>query len=163
MTRSERALSGRQILGIALGFFGLVITANAVFVYFAISSFTGVETPNAYSKGLDYNRAIEAAQAQAALGWTVTLDHSDVLEKAAGLRVTVADPDGRPIDGLQVTAELRRPTHEGYDQTADLMALGDGHYAGDIAVPLPGQWDAYIHALRGGDERYTIKQRLWLK
>lgn len=163
MIGRQRPLTGRQILGLMLGFFGLIIAVNGVFVYFAISSFSGVETPDAYTRGLAYNRVIEAAETQAALGWTVTLEQTAVVDQTTGLRVSVADRGGQPIEGLRVTAELRRPTHEGYDQKADLVAVGDGTYAGDIAVPLAGQWDAYIHAVRGDEERYTIKQRLWLK
>ena len=38
-------------------------------IYKALTTFGGVETPDAYRKGLAYNQRIAAEEAQAGLGW----------------------------------------------------------------------------------------------
>ena len=50
------------------------IAVNGVFTYFALESFGGLETEQAYLKGLDYNRTLEAAAAQRERGWQVELE-----------------------------------------------------------------------------------------
>lgn len=51
--------------------FAVVVTANLIMMYFATSSFTGLETKSAYERGNAYNAQIAAQEAQDRLGWTV--------------------------------------------------------------------------------------------
>ena len=57
-----RPLTGRAVLAMLLGFFGLVIAVNLVMVRAAISTFGGVDTPSSYQAGLAF-KAEEAAVA----------------------------------------------------------------------------------------------------
>ena len=50
-----KELTGRHVLYMILGFFGVVLLANVVFVYLAMDTFTGLATEGAYVKGLSYN------------------------------------------------------------------------------------------------------------
>lgn len=124
-----------------VAFLGVVILVNGVLVYFAASSYTGLQTENHYTKGLEYNRVLAAERAQQALGWTVTIrfDQTDALRG----RVTAEarDSSGAPLVGASVTARLVRPTQAGHDLRLALSAESGGIYAAEVALPLPGQWD----------------------
>lgn len=64
-----RELTGRHVLAITLGAFGVIIAVNLLMAFKAVSTFPGLETPNSYvaSQVFDAERV-----AQESLGWTVT-------------------------------------------------------------------------------------------
>jgi nitrogen fixation protein FixH len=120
--------------------------------YHATSGFPGLVVKNSYvaSQGWDETRA-----AQEALGWTVAarLD-------AGALVVTVTDPDGQPVRGLAMTADLARPTGRRGEQVATLVETGAG-YRVEIAL-APGNWAADLRATGPGEVRWTGTARLWV-
>ena len=61
--RIER-LSGRHILGILAGFFGIVFAVNGFFIYRALSTHSGEVASEPYAQGLAYNDRIAAAVRQ---------------------------------------------------------------------------------------------------
>lgn len=141
----------------------VVIAVNGVLVYFALGSWTGISTDDAYRKGLAYNQALAAARAQDQRGWSATVaferKEGDGAGHAGRLVVAFTDRDGDPLEDLRVTAALLRPTHEGYDQHIALTQQGSGVYAEDVVLPLPGQWDARIEAHRR-DDAFVTRHRL---
>jgi nitrogen fixation protein FixH len=143
----------------------VVVAANAVLVYFALSTWSGLETTNHYRKGLAYNEALAATQRQQDRGWKMRLEFrplaTDTTERRGVLRATFSDRDNRPLADLAVEAEVVRPTHEGHDLSLSLRHQGTGVYAAEVVLPLPGQWDARVHASRR-DEWFQAKQRLYL-
>ena len=60
-----------------------MLLANGAMIWLAFATWTGLETEGAYQKGLAYNRTLEEAEAQAALGWQVDLE---LEQEAAGAR-----------------------------------------------------------------------------
>ena len=68
MMRSDKPVTGRHVLMMMLGFFGVIFAVNGVFAFLAIDTFTGLETEQAYLKGLDYNRTLTAAAEQRTTG-----------------------------------------------------------------------------------------------
>ena len=63
-------IKGKHVLFAMLSFFGVILVVNGVFTYFALSTFTGVSTDDAYRRGRAYNQTIEAAmEDQALLLW----------------------------------------------------------------------------------------------
>ena len=48
-----------------IAFFGVMVLVNAIFLYLAVSTFSGGDASNAYRKGLHYNETVEAAKRQA--------------------------------------------------------------------------------------------------
>lgn len=141
----------------------VVVSVNGVMIYFAVASWTGLETEDYYEKGLAYNQELAAQRAQRERGWTMQL--SFVAQQAkdehhrGSLRLRFADRDGRPLDDLSVEVKLVRPTREGVDTAVSVVHRGAGTYAGVVDVPLAGQWDVRIHARRGG-EHYRARHRL---
>jgi nitrogen fixation protein FixH len=134
----------------------VVVAVNGVMIYYAVSTFTGLETRGHYEKGLAYNRDLAAARAQAALGWQVDFAATPEAPAAAGsverrLRLEVAfrDREGRSLDALEVRALGLRPVQEGLDREMPLAFLGQGRYGATLALPLPGQWEIRVHAFLG--------------
>jgi nitrogen fixation protein FixH len=121
--------------------FGLVILVNGIMVYFAITSFTGLQTEGHYQRGLDYNEVLAGERAQDALGWAVGIEFEETGDGRGRLSVQAADKAGGPLNDAGVTVRLVRPVQVGYDIEVTLAAAGDGLYAADVELPLRGQWD----------------------
>ena len=162
--RSKRA-DGWWYPWIFVGGMAFVVLVNGIMVFIALNSWTGLETEGHYQKGLEYNRDLAAAKAQAALGWTFALEAEPTASagknRTVDLRLSFADRDGQPLDGLDVSVLLMRPTHEGYDQTIPLKPAGGGLYEAQATLPLPGQWSAHVLAARG-DSEFQDEKRLRL-
>lgn len=152
VTRKERP-DGWWYPWIFVAAMGLVIVVNGIMVAFALSSWTGLESPDYYVRGLEYNENLAGARTQAKLGWKTTFAIKEV--SAAGdtrnarISVVFTDHDGKPLNDLDVRTVILRPTSEGHDQQLALTAAGDGVYKAAVAFPLPGLWNVRIHAYRG--------------
>jgi len=141
--------------------FAVVLGANGVMIWVAFDSWTGLETRNAYERGLDYNRVLDAERAQAALGWQVEIDFAPGEAGRAMIDARFRNRDGHPVSLTRVRARLTRPTHSGHDKTVTLAKRGPGHYGADLTVPLPGQWDLRVLARHAGGT-YQAQRRVVL-
>jgi len=157
-----RQITGKHVLFGMFAFFGLIFGANAIFVYYALSTWTGLETRQHYKEGVAYNRILAADEKQKSLGWQAIVDVQKMADGKARLIVKLVDKDGAGLDGMSVQSRFIRPTHEGSDFTAPMEAWGNGRYVADVRPPLSGQWDVRIDANRGGD-RYLTQNRVVLK
>ncbi|MBC8267936.1 MAG: FixH family protein [Rhodospirillaceae bacterium] len=153
--------SSRKPLWLLIGGFSIALIANAALVYFATSSWTGLETKQHYAKGLAYNDNLDGAKRQQALGWqdktTVTFTTAETVSGTSEIRFS--SKDGKNLDDLEVWILATRPTNEGYDREFTLAAAGDGVYRGAFTLPLKGQWDFRILARRG-DSNYQRVERI---
>ena len=123
----------------------LVVMVNGVMVFFAVGTWTGLETEGHYEKGLAYNDNLAAAAAQAERGWQVELAY----ERGGAVSVSFRDRGGEPLSDLVVQVLAVRPTHQGYDTSVDMVHAGDGRYEGRLVLPLSGLWELRIHAFKG--------------
>ena len=128
--------TGRKVLGMFVGAFGVIIGVNLLMAYFAIGTFPGMDVKNSYvaSQNFDTERA-----AQEALGWTVsvTYEHGELV-------VEVVDKAGRPADVALLNAIVGRPTHVRDDQTPEFQQRG-----GKFRAPLTlgeGKWNLRLKA-----------------
>jgi nitrogen fixation protein FixH len=158
-----KELTGRHVLFICLGFFGVMLAVNMLFVFYALSTMSGGEGGNAYQKGLDYNQVIEAARAQDALGW------SRRIEAVAAGRVSIAlaDRNGAPVSGLALTGEIARPVADKFTRPLAFKEMRPGLYAAEAGALDAGNWVVSLEAARAGgahdDIVYQARERLWLK
>ena len=159
---SENTLTGRRVLAYLLGFFGLIFAVNGVFVYFALSTFNGVHTENAYIKGLNYNATIEAAEQQAALGWRMETVLTPT-DRGGILTVTMHTANGEPVDGLGIDGMFLRPAQDGLDRPVVLQQVGAGRYDALVELPVRGQWDLRLVATTRDGATYRSAERVWLK
>ena len=155
--RPEFRFTGRTVLALFIGFFGVVFVVNGVFVWQATDTWRGLDTPDAYVKGLAWNATLERAAAQKALGWQI-----EVSLDGARPVVRLFDRDGRPLGGLAVTGVARRPVDEHADRALVLVGSGDGAYRADSDLPAHGQWDLRVEVARRDGPPFLIEQRLWL-
>jgi len=142
--------------------FLVVIAVNGALIFFAEDTFSGLETDNAYERGLDYNQALAGEAAQERLGWHAEAAISEVADARRTLRVQLSDRDGKVLDGLALEAYLVRPSNAGMDLTLTLRSAGNGAYAAEFTLPAPGQWDLRLVAHRG-EVAWQHSQRLFVK
>ena len=126
------------------GMFACILIANGALVYYAVNSWTGIGTDDAYMKGIAYNETIAESEAQAKQGWQAELDYSASGPLAGQLTLDLKDRYGTAIEKAEVTALLVRPTHEGYDFSTTLSHGNEGRYATDLAFPLAGLWEVRL-------------------
>jgi len=154
-----RPLTGRKVLIWLLGFFGIVIGANAWFVTLSVRNFHGEDRQRPYQQGLDYNRTLALRQQQQALGWQAALG-IDNKASPARLRLFVHRPDGSPVQGLTLSGTLRHPADTFHDVTVKLAAVGPGVYEGAIVDAGHGRRTALIRA--EGPIPFETEGRVWL-
>jgi nitrogen fixation protein FixH len=157
-----KQLNGRHVLYMLAGFFGTMLAVNAIFVYCALSSFSGIES-DAYQTGLHYNQRIDAGARQAALGWSHTLTFAP----DEGVSLTVTDRQGARVSGLVVSGDLGRPVAERFTRTLAFRETGPGLYLAPAGTLEAGSWIVSAQARRAAadssEPAYQIKERLWLK
>lgn len=142
MAENIKPYTGKRILAWFVGFFLVVFSANGIMTYFALETWTGLETEDSYVKGLNYNREIENARMQNKSGWNVTIAQ---LPKTVDDRfeIQLTRPD-QSLPPTQVKATFIRSVIEGYDQEVTLTHLGNDLYGSPVKLPLIGQWDVLI-------------------
>ena len=162
MQRSDDARRGHWIPWAFVAFFGIVLAANGAMIWFAFQSWTGLETGSAYQRGLAYNRTLETARQQAALGWRVGFSFAQSGERQAMIELTLEDRYGDLLESADVQATIVRPTHAGYDFVQTLPHRTAGRYQALLDLPLPGQWEIRVVAAEGGDA-YRLTERVYLR
>jgi nitrogen fixation protein FixH len=157
VTEPQRQFTGRTFLGILLGAFLAVTAVNGLMIWYAESSWTGLVSDSAYEQGLGFDRVLAESRAEAALGWRGAIAYD---AGTGRLTVTLADRAGRPLTGLQLSAQWLRPTQEGFDRVIALAELAAGRYGASARPPLPGQWDVRVTVRDRSRERFHAQKRL---
>lgn len=152
-------ITGRTVLFGLVGFFGLIFAANAVLIWLAVSSNTGVVVGSAYKAGGEYQSEIDAAKAQTGRNWAVT---ADLIRSGPGaaIDISIRDAAGAPVSGLTVTARLASPVDESADVVVTLSEGEIGRYLGSLDEVRTGQWHLMIDADRNGDRVYHSENRV---
>ncbi len=148
-------ITGRKMLAAMIGFFGVIIAVNSVFLYFAIDSWPGLTTDRAYVEGLEYNRVLEAAAEQTSRGWTTDLRYD---AEDSYLRVAFRGPQGGPLHGLEPLARVDRPLGDTEPVIARLHEVAPGRYEAALPVLVAGRWSVSVAV----DERYRMVYELWV-
>lgn len=135
-----------------VAFFAVIVAVNGALVLFAIESWTGFDTTDAYRKGVQYNRVLDAEAAQRTLGWRAALAVSPRPSGETVVTVRLRDRSGNALDGARVGVRFVRPTQAGHDVSVALRPLSTGLYGVRIKLPLAGQWILRIRAEMTGRE-----------
>lgn len=130
-------LTGRKVLMIFGGFFGVIFAVNFLMAYAAVSTFPGLEVKNSYvaSQSFDARRA-----AQEALGWEIGLE-------ASGDTVILSITDeetGAPVRVASLEGTLGRATTTRDDVVPDFVFDGRA-YVAPVALG-PGNWNLRMKA-----------------
>lgn len=131
---------------------GVAMAVNAVLVWFAVESFPGLATWNGFDTSNGYDRVLDAAQRQAALGWTVR----DTLDGAVPV-VTLAGPDGAPLAGARLAASIERPLGTAAPEPLAFREAGPGRYQAETALGR-GKWDMSLTVTAAGQAFHTVRR-----
>jgi nitrogen fixation protein FixH len=161
---SERAwlakgIEGRHVLIGLVAFFGVMLVANGIFVYYALETFAGGDTSDPYRKGMHYNETLAEAARQDERGWRAELIYG---AKTGQLALSLTDKDGQPVSGLHLSATVSRPATDRQDLRASFSEAQAGNYAAELRL-APGQWVVQLQSQdlsRAGDPVYRLKQRI---
>ena len=145
----------RWIPWVFVGGMMVVVLVNGVLIFQALTTFTGVTVGQSYDRGRTYNRVLDEAARQDALGWNLraSVDSGQVT-------ITARDRGDAPIAGV-LEAHLLRPLD------GERIAFPDATGAGRFVLELPelraGQWElrGLLTSLAG--ERHDLRQRFTLR
>ena len=151
-------IEGRHVFMGFVVFFGVMLAANAVLVYFAVGTFSGGDKANPYQSGLHYNETISAAEQQATLGWKNEITYDD---ESGRVMLRILDSSEKPVGGLKHSATVSRPATDREDHAVEFEEISQGVYAADLRL-APGNWVVSFASRQaeGGDPIYRMKRRL---
>lgn len=136
-----RPFTGRHMATILVAFFGVVIAVNLLMARLASGTFGGVVVENSYVASQHFNRWLDRAADEKALGW-----------KAA----TVREADGRLAvtlsgvrDDAEVSAIARHPLGREPDRVLAFTPLGEGRFRSTAALSLT-RWRLRLQVRAGG-------------
>lgn len=156
--KPPRRITGRMVLYGFIAFFGVIAAVNAVFMYFALSTWPGLTTEDAYKKGIAYNRTLDDAARQKQLGWQSAV----IFDLSGNLAVSMTDKTGAPLTSAKVDVTLSRPLGSEVAQNVSLQETAPGRYAGKVEIPAQGRWQAAITAHRD-NAVYRMRHEVMVK
>jgi nitrogen fixation protein FixH len=126
-----QSFTGRHMAAILVVFFSVVILVNFTMARFASATFGGIVVENSYVASQQFNRWLDQADAERALGW----DAITAWRPDGRLAVTL---DGVPA-GAAVTAAARHPLGRLPDRAFTLEPAGKRRFLSREALP-EGRW-----------------------
>jgi nitrogen fixation protein FixH len=156
-TSLAKGIDGRHVLWALIGFFGVMFIVNAIFVYAAVTTFSGGDTSDPYRKGLNYNETLKADERQAERGWRTDIAYD---EKTRRLELSFLDKNAAPVTGLTINGKLSRPATDREDRHVVLAETSQGIYTATVEL-APGLW-VLSAASRKGGSLYRLKRRLFV-
>jgi nitrogen fixation protein FixH len=135
-------------------FFVVVIAVDASFAVMAYRTHPGQVSVTPYEDGLLYDKHITQQRTQERLGWRAAAT-------AAPGMVTLefADREGRPVQGLTVTAKLERPATETGRITPKFHEAAPGRYEAPVGS-IEGAWDVSAEARDRSGAVFAAERRL---
>lgn len=143
--------TGRHMAATMIAFFGVVIAVNVVMARYATSTFGGVVVENSYVASQEYNRWLDEAAAEKALGWK-----ADVRRTPEG-RVEVV-LSGVPQGAVALTGDARHPLGRLPDQGLAFAPDGKGGFVSQGALPA-GRWRLRLE-VRAAGRKWRTEQDL---
>lgn len=141
-TDGAKSFTGKHMAVVLCAFFAVVIAVNLTMARLASGTFGGVVVENSYVATQHFNRWLDEAEAQKALGWTAGM------RRGADGRV-VLTLTGVPEGPARVSALARHPLGRLPDQSLIFARQADGRWLS--AAPLPtGRWRLRLDVEAGG-------------
>lgn len=154
----RRELTGRHVLFILLAVFGTIFAVNGVFAYFAVSRFPGLETEDAYRRGVAFNEQIARSDSMKALDWTMQVRR----DGNSQFVLRFQDTDARPVAVTSVSATLFHPTDSKGDRPLTIDQMTQGTVTASLDEAARGQWQLRVTAEGPMGRAITFRRSLWL-
>ncbi len=132
-------LNGWHVLSILVGVFGIVMAVNFYMVHVALTTMSGIDTRNAYQRGLEYGKDVTGAQEQDKLQWVVDITVRPGPGPDRAVTVSALDKDKHPVAGLKAKLSLVNPSDARKDQSVVLSEEGPGIFTGAFKAE-GGRW-----------------------
>ncbi len=158
--KKPRPITGRTVLITLIVFFGIIFAVNGGLAYFALSTFGGVSTDNAYRAGLAYDGEIALAAAQRERAWTVDASLTGT-EAARAIEIKVRDKSKNPEAGLSARAKLVHPSDRRRDIAVTMEEVSPGVYRGAYEASA-GERELAIELYRGDQRMFRSVNRVSL-
>jgi nitrogen fixation protein FixH len=136
-----RSFTGRHMAAILVAFFGAIVAVNFSMAAYASSTFGGIVVENSYVASQQFNRWLDQAEAERALGWGA---------------VTAWRPDGRlavTLTGVpanaEVTATARHPLGRAPDREFTFDGAGNLRFVSREVLPEE-RWLLRLEVTAGG-------------
>lgn len=139
--------------------FGVVIAVNAVMIWFAVGSFSGLYSDHARERGLRYNRIVAEQGNRDALHWRADAKWLPELRR---LQIDVVGADGKPLTGARITAVLVRPAEKRPPLPVTFEEAGEGRFAAAVELPARGNWDLDL-VVEAQGQHFAITKRMFLQ
>lgn len=123
--------TGRHITVILVAFFAVVIGVNIAMARFAVGTFGGIVVENSYVASQNFNRWLDEARREDALGWRATVSRTPDGHLAVDL-------DGAPAS-VTLQGEARHPLGRAPDRALAFITEGKGRFLSSKTLP-PGRW-----------------------
>ena len=149
----DRPFTGRHMLAIMLGFFGVVIAVNVTMAVLSATSWTGLVVTNSYVASQQFEEKRLAHERQLAAGWRSAFGHD-----GATAHLLVTDAAGAPVTLGEVTARFNRPVGGHDDQAVTLVLEADGAYVAPVLLSA-GVWDVEIVATETSLGPFELRER----
>lgn len=137
-----RPFTGRHMAIILVAGFSVVIAVNVLMARLATTTFGGVVVENSYVASQHFNRWLDEAAKEKALGWKVVLARRGDGRVAATLTGTPG--------AATVSAEARHPLGRLPDMQLKFNRDASGAYVSDQALPA-GRWTLRMTVAAGSD------------
>lgn len=138
----SKGFTGKHMLMIMVGGFGIVIAVNLVMAREAISTFGGVVVENSYVASQHFNRWLDEAEKEKALGWDIAVER----DATGRVRITPLNiPEGAVVRG-----DARHPLGRMPDRLLQFEADRSGHYVSTTPLPA-GRWTIRVEVSHDGD------------
>lgn len=160
--KPQRQLTGRAVLLMLIGFFGVTFVVNGVLIHKALSTFSGLDTESSYRAGQVFEQEVAEAKAQDAKKWQIDAKVAPGADGRAQIDISARDATGAALSGLAATATFERPTDRRLDRTMTVPSDAAGHFRGSAEL-APGQWDLVIELARQGERQFRSVNRIVLR
>lgn len=144
---SSSRFTGRRMAMIMVAFFAIIIAVNLTMARLASSTFGGVTVRNSYVASQNFNRWLDEADAESALGWRADM------ERRADGRVLLA-LSGPPSGAMSVEAAARHPLGHDVDRVLQFSSVGDGAFLSTSSLPA-GRWRLRVTVQADGHQWRT--------
>lgn len=137
--------------GMIFALIGLNMTIVGFTIYFATADRSVATEPDYYAKALNYDAEIKLREASRALGWTASAGLRPAADqRGMDLTIALADREGKPIEGAQVSAVVFANVRSGNRQTLTLSQDSSASvYAAPVRIDRSGVWHVRVSAVRG--------------
>ena len=131
-----RPFTGWHMTAIMVSFFGVVFAVNVYMAGLASSTFSGEVVGNSYVASQHFNRWLDEAAKEKALGWDATVTR----QIDGRLAVSVTGPNTGDARGeATLVGEAWRPLGKAVDMQVNFRQIGPGSFISAEALPA-GRW-----------------------